>query len=285
MKQAWLVVNAFLHSDSFVGMEKVLLDSAREAGIHLTRKTNADFIRPDSLVGAPAAALFFDKDLRLAKRMEMAGLRLLNSEAAIGVCDDKTLTTLVLEQAGIAQPKTILSPKSYPGVGYDGMAFLQEVAAQLAFPLVVKEGKGSFGQQVYLAHTMAQLKQLLSQFGDRELLFQHFVRETAGKDLRLYVVGGEVVAAIRRQNNEGDFRANLANGSTAHNYTPTAEETRLALASCAACKVDFAGVDLLQSKQGPLVCEVNSNAHFLGLMEVTGVNPARAIMRLLKEAL
>ena len=285
MKRAWLVVNAFLRGASFVAMRQALLDAAKEAGLALEVKTNADFISPDSLDGAPAAALFLDKDLRLAQRLEMAGIRLLNTERAIRICDDKTLTTLVLDQAGIPQPQTIICPKTYPGIGYGDLSFAEEVGRQLTFPLVVKEGKGSFGHQVYLAHTLAQLKQLLSHTADKEVLFQHFVREAAGQDLRLFVVGGQVVAAIRRQNLEGDFRANVANGATASPYSPTREEIDLALRACAACGTDFAGVDLLQSRQGPLVCEVNSNAHFLKLMEVTGINPAQPIMRLLKEAL
>lgn len=285
MKQAWLVVNAFLHGSSFIGMQQVLCESAQRAGIDLVVRTNADFIRADSLNKAPAAAIFLDKDLRLAKRMEQAGMRLLNSERAITICDDKTLTALVLQQAGIAQPKTILSPMSYPGVGYDGMAFLEEVAQELAFPFVVKEGRGSFGQQVYLAHDMEQLRGYVKDLGDRELLFQHFVKEASGQDLRLYVVGDQVVAAIHRQNLQGDFRANLANGSVAQAYAPTAEEAQLALSASAACGTDFAGVDILQSKDGPLVCEVNSNAHFIGLMRQTGINPADFIIDLLKEAL
>lgn len=285
MKRTWLVVNAFLHSKSFLGMEAVLKDAARAAGLDLMVKTNADFMGRDSLVETPRAALFFDKDLRLARRMEHAGLRLFNSAQAIENCDDKTLTALVLEEAGLPQPDTLLCPLTYPGIGYGQLGFLEEVGRQLSFPLVVKEGKGSFGQQVYLVHSLEQLQELVQQLGATELLFQRFIKEAAGQDLRLYVVGNEVVAAIRRINTKGDFRANLENGATAQVYQPSRAEKELALAASRTCGTDFAGVDLLQSMEGPLVCEVNSNAHFLGLMQVTGINPAQAIVALLKEAL
>lgn len=285
MKHAWLLVNAFLQGGSFLKMERVLLDAARDAGIRLITKTNADFIRDRSLEDVPPAALFFDKDIRLAARMETRGMRLFNSADAIAVCDDKTLTALALDRAGLAQPKTILCPMTYPGIGYPDLVFLEEVIDELGLPLVVKEGRGSFGKQVYLVHSLAELNSLIQRLGATEILFQRFIQEAAGTDLRLYVVGGEVVASIRRVNTQNDFRANLENGGTAHPYTPSPEEARLALAACAACQTDFAGVDLLQSREGPLVCEVNSNAHFLGLMTATGKNPAVHIVNLLKEAL
>lgn len=285
MKQAWLVVNAFLQGGSFFKMEQVLLEAARDQGMHLIKKTNADFIGESSLLDAPSAALFFDKDIKLAARMEQAGMRLFNSADAIAVCDDKTLTALAIDKAGLPQPKTILCPMTYPGIGYDGPPFLHQVVDELGLPLVVKEGKGSFGQQVYLVNSLEELDRLVRRLGATEILFQRFIQEAAGTDLRLYVVGGEVVASIRRVNTQNDFRANLENGATAHPYSPNPEEARLALAACDACQTDFAGVDLLQSRDGPLVCEVNSNAHFLGLMAVTGRKPARHIVNLLKEAL
>lgn len=285
MKQAWLVVNAFLQGGSFEKMEQILVDTARLSGIRLITKTNADFIREGSLLDLPKAALFFDKDIRLADRLESRGMRLFNSARGISICDDKTLSALAIEKAGLPQPKTLLCPTTYPGIGYGTASFLETIVEELGLPLVVKEGKGSFGKQVYLVDSLKTLADLVQRLGATELLFQRFIQEAAGTDLRLYVVGGEVVASIKRTNTQNDFRANLENGGVAQPYVPTHEEARLALQACEACQTDFAGVDLLQSKDGPLVCEVNSNAHFLGLMAVTGKNPALAIMDLLKEAL
>lgn len=282
MKQAWMVVNAFLRGGSFLRMEEVFSSAAARQGIALKVHTNADFIPADSLADAPEKALFFDKDLRLARRLEQAGVRLYNSEKAIANCDDKTLTALVLENAGLPQPETIICPMSFPAVGYPDTRFLEPVARQLSFPLVVKEGRGSFGKQVYLVHTMEELSAIVQRSAGKELLFQRFVSEAAGEDLRLYVVGQKLAAAIRRKNLAGDFRANIENGGKAFPYTPTRDEEALALAACAACGTDFAGVDLLRGKSGPMVCEVNSNAHFLGLMEVTGVKPADDIISLMR---
>ncbi|HSK68427.1 MAG TPA: RimK family alpha-L-glutamate ligase [Candidatus Limnocylindria bacterium] len=285
MPDAWLVTNAFLKAPSFAHLEAELLAAARRAGIAMQPRGNDAFVREDALADAPRAALFFDKDVRLAQRLEARGVRVFNPSRAIEVCDDKTATWLALESAGLPQPETVICPATFPGLGYGDAGFLHDVAARLGFPMVVKEARGSFGEQVYLVHEMEGLRTRLAASGDRQLLFQRFIAESAGVDLRLYVVGNAVAAAIRRENRSGDFRANVAKGGTASAYTPTQEEETLALAACRACGADFAGVDLLLSHDGPLVCEVNSNAHFRGLAAATGVNPADGIMRLMKAAL
>jgi len=91
------------------------------------------------------------------------------------------------------------------------------------------------------------------------------------------VVGGRVVASILRRSHTGDFRANVTSGGTATAYRLSEEEEKLALAACRRLKLDFAGVDLLLSQDGPLLCEVNSNAHFIALREATGQNPDRVV--------
>ena len=285
MKRAWLVVNAFLQAASFRKMEEMLLDAARRAGIGMDLKTNDAFISAQSLNARPDAVLFFDKDIRLAQRMEAAGIRLFNRSDAIAVCDDKTATTLRLSSAGLPQPDTILCPMTFPGIGFTRLDFLDRVGEQLGYPMIVKEGMGSFGNQVYLASDKEEAISIITPLAHRPLLFQRYVSESSGQDLRVYVVGGRVVAAIRRVNLRGDFRANIEHGGTAFPYSPDAEEASLAVAACTACGTDFAGVDLLLSSRGPLVCEVNSNAHFIGLAAATGRNPADDIMRLVRDSI
>lgn len=285
MKQVWLVVNAFWHSKSTLNLETALFNAAKDCGLSLQIKRNDQFIKVDSLLDVPKASLFFDKDIRLAQRMESRGIRLYNSAKTIAVCDDKTWTSLILANCSLPQPQTVLCPATFPGRGYGEMRFLDEVAEQLGFPMVVKEGKGSFGQQVYLAEDIQQLRAILEQTGAEPVLFQRFIKESAGQDIRVYVVGEHTVAAIRRVNYNGDFRANIEHGGQAIPYSLTPEEARLAVDACKSVGADFAGVDLLQSKDGPLICEINSNAHFTGLMQATGVNPAIHMMHLIKETL
>jgi RimK family alpha-L-glutamate ligase len=285
VKSGYLIMNAFAKSAPFSHLEASLSQAARRAGIRLELRSNASFIRLPTAGEMPDFALFFDKDIRLALQLEQEGLRLFNRAKAIALCDDKTLTYLALRTYGILMPATILCPQTFPVYGYGDMAFLREVAEDLGYPYVIKEGCGSFGQQVYLAQDRDMAAAILTRIGAGPVLFQKYISESAGSDIRVYVVGGQVTAAVRRTNTSGDFRANVSGGGTAEKYTPSDNERSLALTVCALLGLDFAGVDILQSAGGPLLCEVNSNAHFSALSAATGVNPADAIMRHILEAL
>ena len=221
-------------------------------------------------------ALFWDKDIRLARAMEACGVRLYNRAGAVALCDDKAATQLALCRAGIPMPETLVAPMTYDHMAGPEAAFLEEAAARLGFPLVVKECFGSLGGQVYLARDRGQLCRLADTMGPKPFLLQQFVAASAGEDKRLYVVGGRVAAAMRRRS-ETDFRANIGNGGHGEACSPTAEEERLALECAAILGAEIAGVDLLQSETGPLVCEVNSNAHFAALPACTGVDVAGLI--------
>lgn len=221
-------------------------------------------------------ALFWDKDVRLARALEAMGVRLYNTAAAVAVCDDKAATHLELARRGVPMPRTLVAPMTYVNMDAQGDAFLRRGAETLGFPLVVKECFGSLGGQVYLARDRGQLCRLADTMGPKPFLLQQFVAASAGEDKRLYVVGGRVAAAMRRRS-ETDFRANIGGGGRGEACSPTAEEERLALECAAILGAEIAGVDLLQSETGPLVCEVNSNAHFAALTACTGVDVAGLI--------
>lgn len=280
MKEALFIENAFFQSAGTRSLRERLQRAAGAQGLRLIVKTNADFLGEGAFRRLPQAALFWDKDLLLARQLEDAGLRLFNTSRAIGLCDDKTLSYLHLKDSGIPMPDTLLCPLTYPLVGFTSTDFLEHVAARLGLPFVIKEGMGSFGQQVYLARSLDEARRILAD-AKSPLLFQRFVQESAGRDLRIYVVGGQVVAAMQRVNRSGDFRANVNHGGEALPHQPSAEEERLAIWACRALGLDFGGVDLLLSRDGPLLCEVNSNAHFHALEEVSGASPADAIATLI----
>lgn len=285
-----LIINAFWKSASMQEMEALLCNAAKRLGIDLLVRSNQDFLfsmpplQPVSPMEHTDFILFWDKDIRLAKQLEMAGCRLFNSSRSIALCDDKTFTHLTLTQAGLPMPDTIFCPSTFPAVGYPQIDFLKKAAAQLSYPLVIKEGCGSFGQQVYLAENEAQALDILEKKAASPLLLQKYIRESRGKDIRLYMVGGKCIAAMERRNDQ-DFRANIQIGGSAHPYTPAAEEIDLAARACSALGLAFAGVDILHSKQGPLVCEVNSNAHFSALAALTKKDVAGAILAHIQEVL
>lgn len=282
MLHGLMVVNAFLRTTKFDELYHILLDAAQGCGMRLSVHTNAELC---PIVDSPAFdasaydfVLFWDKDVQLAMQLAQRGLPVFNSADSILKCDDKSLTYLTLKAAGLPMPCTILAPKTYPAFGYPDTAFVDAAGEALGFPLVLKECFGSFGQQVYLLHDVESLRAKVKALAGTPMLFQQMVAESYGRDVRVNVVGGRVVASILRQSAGGDFRSNLTLGGTMQAYTPAQDEAALALAAVEALGLTFAGVDVLFGKDGPLICEVNSNAHFKTTLACTGVNMAAELL-------
>ena len=285
--QGWIITNGFLHSEKFDELTALFLDSALRRNMTLIPFKNTDILVELSAddggrvfhgMSRPDFILFWDKDILLAEYFETFGIRVYNSSRAIAVCDDKRKCHLALQKMKIPMPGTSFAPMTYANIGFTHLDFLQDIIESLGFPMVVKAAFGSFGQQVWLAKGERQLMDILQRCPETEILFQEFISESSGRDIRLQVVGGEVVGAMLRYS-KGDFRANVSAGGRMEQYSPTAEESRLALQAARAVGADFAGVDVLFGKKGPVVCEVNSNAHFKNLLDCSGVNTADAILQ------
>ena len=216
MLHGLMVVNAFLRTTKFDDIYHTLLSAAHGEGMELDVRTNAELCC-ETATGAFAAGafdfvLFWDKDVQLAWQLEQLGMRVFNGASAILACDDKALTWLRLRRAGIPMPRTILAPKTFANVGYPQVRFAAEAARALGFPVVLKECFGSFGQQVYLFHDVDALCQKVQSLAGTPLLFQELIHESYGRDARINVVGGRVVACMLRQSTDGDFRSNLTRG-------------------------------------------------------------------------
>lgn len=282
--KGWLIVNGFYHSDSFDRLYEALLCQAQALGLSLMLKTNEELCPfPDeALQDRPDFVLFWDKDVRLAYQLESLGIKVFNSARSIALCDDKTLTYLALKNS-VPMPETILGPTAFSG--YGEAAFLCRVEQALSYPFVIKEGFGSFGQQVYLVSERSEALDRLRKTGEKPLLFQRFISESAGRDLRVYVCGGKCVAAMERLAPPGDFRANIMNGGKARAHRLTAKEEAISLTAAETLGLTFAGVDLLFSVHGPLLCEVNSNAHFFGLQKMTDTDIPKEILLSVMRAL
>ncbi len=281
MKKGWLVVNGFLHSKKFSKLYDFFLNAAISMGVQLQVVPTNTLIATaqEGFHGEkPNFVLFWDKDVCLAKRLEKDGFRLFNCAEAIENCDSKTLTAMKLLGV-VNMPQTVFSPKTFSGVGYTDLSFVDVAVEKLGLPLVVKEAFGSFGEQVYLAKDLCEAKKLAKQLECKDFLFQQFVSESFGTDTRVNVVGGKVVNAVQRHGAAGDFRSNVTLGGTMHEVAVSAELEQAALSACKALKLDFCGVDFLMSKNGPLLCEVNSNMHFQSTFECTGVDLSKEILQ------
>lgn len=278
----WLIVNAFLETEKFQELYRLLLQAAAAHGVTLQQKTTAQLLCPvDSGFAGfalPDFVLFWDKDVYLAQRLEAAGVRCFNRAQAIARCDNKALTAIGLLHAGVRTPRTILAPKTFENIGYCRTEFLAEAFRQLGAPMVIKEAYGSFGQQVWLVETPEQAETLAARLHGREFLMQEFIASSRGRDVRVNVVGGRVAASMLRSNAH-DFRSNLTIGGSMRPWQATDAQAEAALRACRALELDFAGVDVLFGEADePVVCEVNSNPHFKTTLDCTGVDLAACIL-------
>ena len=286
----WLVVNGYLNSDKFEEIYGWLTEAAERRNCELKKIANDQL---DSILQIsngktnwrkkPDFVLFWDKDVRLAKMLEAEGFRVFNNAEAIETCDDKALTFLRLKNMDIKMPKTFVAPMTFDKE-YKDYTFVLQVEASLGYPMVIKENKGSFGEQVYLVHNYYEAVERIKKIGHCDFLMQEFVESSKGRDVRIHVVGDKVVTAMERVN-EDDFRANITNGGKMKAYEPDKAQCEMAINVCKQLKLDFAGVDIMFGKKGePILCEVNSNAHFKNIYDCTKVNVAEYIMDYILES-
>lgn len=282
MTKGLLVVNSFVQSEKFDGIYSLLEGAASKRSVSLERVCGAELLAPlCSGEDIPRAdfVIFWDKDIRLATLLEARGLRLFNSAHAVELCDNKALTFLALKESNIPQPETVIAPKTYPLCGYWRLDFLYEAEKRLGYPMVIKECFGSFGKQVHLAENREQAESIISQLGSREFIMQRLVSTSYGRDVRISVVGEKAVASMLRCGAKGDFRSNLTIGGHSEYFEASANQKAAAVAACKAVGLDFGGVDVLFGENGePIICEINSNAHFKTTLDCTGVNMAEHII-------
>ena len=273
-----LIVNHDLHGEKFRAQTALYLAAAERQCVDMTVRTNAEPIGRET-----DFVLFLSKDVRLARLLEQDGCYVFNSASSIALCDDKSLTYLRLRGEGLPMPETLLVPMTFFAADWSENPFVDTAAQSLGFPMVVKEACGSFGQQVWLVHNRAELVERLNASSPKTVLLQRFVASSRGRDVRLQVVGREVVASMYRWS-DTDFRANISNGGSMKPFSPNESQKALALQACDALELSFGGVDLLFGEDDePLLCEVNSNAHIRNLLDCTGIDVAEHILAHIRE--
>jgi ribosomal protein S6--L-glutamate ligase/gamma-F420-2:alpha-L-glutamate ligase len=171
-------------------------------------------------------------------------------------------------------PKTISSPLCYAQNQQEDERFLQIVANEFDFPIVVKECFGSMGKQVYLASNFEELTSMRNSLKYKPHIYQQFFKASAGVDLRVVVIGKQAVASMVRKS-KTDFRSNIELGGSGIEHSLTEKEKAVAEKCAQILGLDYCGVDILIGESEPIVCEVNSNAYFQKLEEVSGVNIAK----------
>ncbi len=207
--------------------------------------------------------IFWNKDFQVATALERAGVRVFNSSKAICDCDDKAKTYLRLAGEGVRVPKTVVAPQVYDVTTQNDLNFIMQVENYLGYPVIIKENTGSQGRQVYLAENRAELIALHSGLLHVPHVFQSYVADERGVDVRIYVVGGKAIASCKRRNTTG-FKSNVHMGGRAEKFDAPQELLAEAERIAKILELDYGSIDFLPAKE-PVFVEANSNAYFYAI--------------------
>ena len=214
--------------------------------------------------------------LAVLRQFEMQGIYPLNESVAIGRSRDKLRALQLLARAGIGLPVTAFA---------HGPRKAEEVINEVGgAPVVIKLLEGTQGMGVILAETAASAKSIMEAFSaaNVNIMVQEYIREAEATDIRAFVVGGRVVAAMKRVGKSGEFRSNLHRGGRAEAAELSDEERLTAIHSAATLGLNVSGVDMLRSRRGPVVMEVNSSPGLEGVEAATGIDVATEIITFLE---
>lgn len=246
---------------------------SRKPSVHLEGRALDDFDAVIPRVGASVTAY----GTAVLRQFEMMGTYTLIESVALARSRDKLRSLQLLSRKGIGLPVTGFANK--PG---DSKDVIKMVGGA---PVVIKLLEGTQGIGVVLAETNKAAESVIEAFmGLRaNILVQEFIKEAGGADVRCLVVGGKVVAAMKRQAAEGEFRSNLHRGGSASLVKISPEERATAVSAAKILGLSVAGVDLLRSERGPLVMEVNSSPGLEGIEAASGKDVAGIIIQQLEK--
>lgn len=207
----------------------------------------------------------------VVRQFEMQSVFTTSSSIAITRSRDKLRSIQILARTGVGIPKTVFSRET---------SEVDDLIDQAGgVPLIIKVAKGTHGSGVVLGETKSAARAVMQAFYVEgvDFLVQEYVRESFGTDIRAFVVGGKVVASMKRQSLDDDFRSNLHQGGKGMTVKLTDEERKTALKASKAMGLSICGVDMMRSDRGPLVLEVNASPGF-GIEKVTGRNVADKVL-------
>jgi RimK family alpha-L-glutamate ligase len=240
--------------------------------LHKGLKYKGEDMEMPKLVLVRLGAGILPFQLAVVRHFEQAGVMCVNGSVSIETVKDKLRTSQILSRNGIAIPNTMM-------VRFPIQHGL--VKNNIGFPCVIKVITGSYGEGVYLCEKQRdynKLMEFIDNLGNKKtMIVQEYLGERPGEDLRVLVIGGKVIGAMKRTAPEGDFRANISNGGTGESYLLNDEIEYIARETARALGLDIAGVDLLFDSRGFRVCEANSNPGFSGFEKYCNVNVADLI--------
>lgn len=247
--------------------------TSQQPQIHYRGQELTDF---DAVIPRIGASVTF-YGCALLRQFEMMGVFTLNDSVAITRSRDKLRCLQLLSRKGVDLPITGFahSPNDIPDL-------LQMVGGA---PVIIKLLEGTQGLGVVLCETNKAAESVLQSFMKlkHHMMVQEYIKEAGGADIRCFVIGGKVIATMKRQAQTGDFRSNLHCGGSAELIKITPQERAAAIKAAKILGLNVAGVDILRSKRGPLVMEVNSSPGLEGIEHITQLDIAGLIIQYLEE--
>lgn len=218
-----------------------------------------------------------DYGTAVIRQFEMMDTYSLVGSIPLGRSRSKLRALQLLSRKGLGMPVT--------GFAHDVHNTRELIKLVGGAPLVVKLLEGTQGRGVVLAETIKAAESVIDAFTElkADFLVQEYIKEAGGSDVRCFVIGRKVVAAMERTSAPGEFRSNLHRGGTAKQTKLTPAERRTAIKAAQTMGLNVAGVDILRSERGPLVMEVNSSPGLRGIEESTGINVARKIIQFVED--
>lgn len=230
----------------------------------------------DAVIPRIGASITF-YGLAVLRQFEMMGVYPLNESVAIGRSRDKLRSMQLLARDGIGLPVTTFA--------HDPKQTEEVLKLAGGAPIVIKLLEGTQGLGVVLADTDRSAKSVVEAFraANTNILLQEFIKEAGGTDIRAIVVGGKVIAAMKRTGAEGDFRSNLHRGGSAQVIKLSPEERATAVRAAKSMGLNVCGVDMLRANHGPVVMEVNSSPGLEGVEKATGLDIAGKIIEYMEK--
>lgn len=236
---------------------------------------NQKFTPPDVMIVRPGIAENVDMEVTVVKQLQLMSIPVVNNYLSIVIAKNKVRTAQILQHEGIPVPKTVV---------LHDIKYIDHAVNQLgSFPIILKAPQGSFGLGVSIIESRRSLKSMLELLAPNLknglIIMQEYVKEAKGQDIRVFIVGGKIVAAMERQAKKGEFRSNFHLGGDVAMIDLSEEEKFLALKATKVIGLHVAGVDIIRTSEGPKILEVNSNPGLEGITQATGINVAGYVIK------
>lgn len=232
---------------------------------------NKVFLPPHVMIIRPFVLTDIDLKLSIVKQLQLMGIATVNHYLPIVRAKNKVRTLQILNHHGLPIPKTVV---------VNNLEYLDDAVAQIGrFPVIMKMAQGSLGNGVSILESRRSLRSMLDSLPKSIILIQEYVKEAKGKDIRVFIVGDKIIAAMERKAKKGEFRSNFQQGGSVSIVDLSEEEKMLALKATRLIGLDVAGVDIIRTQEGPKILEVNSNPGLEGITQATGINVAEHIIR------